>query len=237
MPVKRRSAKAGTFLFLLLLIAVVVAALTAFFSDTADDAFASGGSIALVIDPGHGGFDGGAVSDDGTKESDLNLAIALRMRCLAELLGIKTVLTRADDAVRTDYAAYSEREDLQRRTEIINDTPGAILISVHQNDYPTAQPSGAQVLYSASEGSEALGQRTHSNLIRLLDPNNRRVAAPAPKSLYITSHVDCPAILVECGFMSNNFDVLKLCDEAYQTSVSLILIGSLLQYLNDTETA
>ena len=193
------------------------------------------GLYTLVIDPGHGGFDGGAVSDDGSKESDINLAIALKLRALSELLGQPLTMTRCDDSIRSEYADYSEHEDLVRRTEQINHTPGAILISIHQNDFPTGQPSGAQVLYAASPGSAELGKRCHQNLISQLDPMNRRVAEPAPKALYITSHVDCPAILVECGFMSNNFEVQKLCSSAYQCSIALILAASLLQYLSDSE--
>ena len=193
------------------------------------------GLNTLVIDPGHGGIDGGAVSDDGSKESDVNLAIALKLRAMSELLGQPLTMTRCDDSIRSDYADYSEHEELVRRTDQINKTPGAILISIHQNDFPTGQPSGAQVLYAPTSGSAELGILCHQNLITLLDPQNRRVAEPAPKALYITSHVDCPAILVECGFMSNNFEVQKLCSSAYQCSIALILAASLLQYLSDSE--
>lgn len=191
----------------------------------------------LVIDPGHGGIDGGAISTDGTKESDINLAIALKLRAIAEFMGQKTVMTREDDSWRTDAASYSEHEDLVHRTEIINAAPNAILFSIHQNCYPTAQPSGAQVLYSGYEGSDILGTLTHNNLISCLDPENRRVAEPAPKKLYITANASCPAILVECGFMSNNFDVLKLKEESYQLSLALVLMCSFLQFTGSTAHA
>lgn len=191
----------------------------------------------LVIDPGHGGIDGGAISTDGTKESDINLAIALKLRAMAEFMGQKTVMTREDDSWRTDAASYSEHEDLVHRTEIINAAPNAILFSIHQNCYPTAQPSGAQVLYSGYEGSDILGTLTHNNLISCLDPENRRVAEPAPKKLYITANASCPAILVECGFMSNNFDVLKLKEESYQLSLALVLMCSFLQFTGSTAHA
>ncbi len=223
-------------LFVLMLAACVL--LSAFFlvRETARvQGMASTALPVLVIDPGHGGIDGGAVADDGTKESDLNLSISLKLRALAELLGIPVSMTRTDDAIRGDYASYREHEDLVRRTELVNETPGAILISIHQNDFPTGQPSGAQVLYAKTPGSEELGKRCHQNLISLLDPLNRRVAEPAPRSLYITSHVSCPAILVECGFMSNNFEVQKLCTTDYQRSIALILAASLLQSISTEE--
>ena len=197
---------------------------------------AAAGRHVLVIDPGHGGFDGGAISDDGSKESDINLAIGLRMCALAEFVGLRTVMTRSDDRAKTDYVSYSEHEDLVLRTAIANNTPGAILVSVHQNDFPTGQVSGAQVLYAATPGSESLGKIMHGNLIRLLDPSNRRVAAPAPKSLYITSHVTCPAVLAECGFMSNNFEVEKLNTDSYRGQLALVMVGSVLQYLSDIQT-
>ncbi len=223
-------------LFVLMLFACVLLSLIFLFRGAARlDSAASGGLCTLVIDPGHGGFDGGAISDDGSKESDINLAIARKLRSLSELIGQPQTMTRSDDSIHSDYAAYSEHEDLERRTVLINETPGAVLISIHQNDFPTSQPSGAQVLYAPSEGSEQLGKLCHQNLIQQLDPQNRRVAEPAPKALYITSHVDCPAILVECGFMSNNFDVQKLCNEAYQCSLALVLTASLLQFLCDND--
>lgn len=236
MKMKKRSIRLPQLLFLLMLLFCV--ALSAFFLIKGIDKKESSAVLApevLVIDPGHGGFDGGAVSDDGSKESDINLAIARKLQITAELLGQRAAMTREDDEPKSDYASYSEHEDLLRRTQFINEHPGAVLISIHQNDFPTSQPSGAQVYYAGSAGSEQLGKLCHENLIRLLDPENRRVAAPAPKELYITSHVSCPAVLVECGFMSNNFEVQKLCSEVYQCSIAVILAGSLLQYLNESE--
>lgn len=223
-------------LFVLMLLACV--ALSVLFlilgAERAESSASASGQI-LVIDPGHGGIDGGAVSDDGSKESDINLAVSLKLRSIAVLLGQPVRLTREDDSSEVAYAEYSEHEDLVRRTELINAQPGAVLISIHQNDFPSSQPSGAQVYYAEGEDSEKLGRLCHENLIRALDPENRRVAAPAPRALYITSHVNCPAVLVECGFMSNNFEVQKLCSERYQCSIALILAASLLQYLNSSE--
>ena len=139
-------------------------------------------------------------------------------------------MTREDDSWRTDAASYSEHEDLVHRTEIINAAPNAILFSIHQNCYPTGQPSGPQVLYAATESSESLGKLTHQNLIGCLYPGNRRVAEPASRKLYVLNHVSCPAILVECGFLSNLSDLGKLSDSSYQTTLSAVLMASYLQY-------
>ncbi len=184
----------------------------------------------LVIDAGHGGFDGGAISTDGTRESDINLAVALRLESIVRFCGQKTVMTRCDDSRKTDILSYSEHEDLKSRAELANATANAVLISVHQNCYPTAQPRGAQVLYSAYGDSDRLGKRMQELLVKQLDPENRRLAAPAPKELFLTANARCPAVLVECGFMSNNFEVLKLKESGYQTKLALVIAAAYLEY-------
>ncbi len=186
----------------------------------------------LIIDPGHGGIDGGAVAFNGVRESDINLAIALKLREMAGFFGINTALTRSDDCMRTDIASYSEHEDLVHRTELINAISNGVLISIHQNFFPTSQASGAQVLYARGERSRALGTRTHENLVSALQPANRRLAEPAPDRLYITSHVSCPAILVECGFLSNLSDLDQLASGLYQTSLAAVLLASYMQFVS-----
>lgn len=188
----------------------------------------------LVIDAGHGGIDGGAISADGTKESDINLAIALRLDSIVRFCGQKTLMTRLDDIPKTDILGYSEHEDLKSRADIANSAPNAVLVSIHQNYYPTAQPKGAQVLYSAFGDSERLGRLMQSSLVGKLDPLNRRLAVPAPRELYLTANTRCPAVLVECGFMSNNFEVLKLRDASYQNALALVIAASYLEYIAGT---
>ena len=190
--------------------------------------------LTLVIDPGHGGVDSGAVGADGTKESDLNLAIGLRLRALAELCGQNNVMIRQDDSTKCDTDTYSERRDLECRTSIVAETVNPVYISIHQNDYPTGQPSGSQVIYAAGEGSQTLGSVTHANLLENLYPGSRRVAEPATKKLYILSHLECPAILVECGFVSNTIDLENLKKPGYQTSLATILMASFLQFKQNT---
>ena len=188
----------------------------------------------LVIDPGHGGIDSGALGADGTRESDINLAIGLKLRALAELYGQDNALIRQDDSTKCDTEDYSEHRDLVCRTELTQAEQNPVYISIHQNDYPTGQPSGSQVIYAAGEGSAELGSITHENLLRSLYPQSRRVAEPATKRLYILSHLDCPAILIECGFVSNPTDLENLKKPAYQTSVAAAIMGSYLQYIQNT---
>ncbi len=185
----------------------------------------------LVIDAGHGGIDGGAISEDGTRESDINLAVALKLENIVRFCGQKTLMTRCDDSIKTDMLSYSEHEDLKERAEKANSVSDAVLISIHQNDYPTAQPRGAQVMYSAFGGSEKLGKLIQTALVEHLDPENRRLAVPVPRELYLTANTRCPAVLVECGFMSNNFEVLKLKDPGYQSTLALLIAASYLEFI------
>lgn len=191
----------------------------------------------LVLDAGHGGIDGGAISDTGLKESDINLQIALKTEALAHFLGVDTVMTRETDTDNSENKAYSEHDNLVKRAELANSTENAVLISIHQNKFPSAVVSGAEVMYSDNDDSKALGLLTQDNLVALLDTSNRRVARPAPKELLLTSSVECPTILVECGFMSNPQEAQKLASNVYQLKIAAILAGSYIQYLNNTALA
>lgn len=191
----------------------------------------------LVLDAGHGGIDGGAISDSGLKESDINLQIALKTEALVRFLGIDTVMTRETDTDNSDNKAYSEHDNLVQRVKLANSTENAVLISIHQNKFPSAVVSGAEVMYSDNDDSKALGLITQDNLVTLLDSSNRRVARPAPKDLLLTSSVECPTILVECGFMSNPQEAQKLASNDYQLKLAAILAGSYIQFLNNTASA
>ena len=224
-------------LLLVLVLLIGMLLLLWFFHEKRKDVFLeSGNRSTLVIDPGHGGIDSGAVGADGTRESDLNLAIALRIRALAELYGVENILVRQDDTTKCDTDTYSEHRDLECRTAIVNNAMNPVYISIHQNNYPTGQPSGPQVIYASGQESQILGQRTHQNLLQCLYPNSRRLAEPSTKKLYILSHVDCPAILVECGFMSNTIDLENLKRAGFQTSIAAILIASYLQFTDNTDS-
>ena len=224
--------RAALIIAAILLAAAILVSILVPEQEAALDTSAGAGACTLVIDPGHGGIDGGATSADGTKESDINLAIALKLRALAEFYGQDNAMTRQDDSSMSPTDSYSEHEDLVNRAGLVNSAENPVLISIHQNCYPTGQPSGPQVIYSTSGSSEGFGLLTHQNLISSLYPDNRRVAEPASSKIYILNHVSCPAILVECGFMSNLSDMSKLADGDYQTALSAVLMASFLQYKN-----
>ena len=190
----------------------------------------------LVIDAGHGGLDGGAVAADGTTESVINLEIALKMREISHLFGLNPVMTRESESLdypETAESIHSKKVwDQNSRVDLINATNHACLISVHQNTFPDPRPSGTEVLFGKTEGSEQLAQITHAHLVSILCPENRRVAAPVSDKIYLMKNINCPAILVEGGFLSNPAEAAKLESDAYRTELALILILSYLQFIS-----
>ena len=219
------------FVFLIL---VFLSAASALMGKKQETAALSENSKTLVIDPGHGGIDSGALGADGTRESDINLAIALRLRAVAELYGQENTLIRQDDSSKCDTEDYSEHRDLECRTALVCAERNPVYVSIHQNHFPTAQAGGAQVIYAPGAESETLGRIMHQNIINALYPHCRRVAEPATKKLYILSHLQCPAILVECGFVSNPSDLENLKRPVFQTSLAVLMMASYLQYLQTT---
>ncbi len=194
----------------------------------------------LVIDPGHGGADGGAVAADGTQESDINLDIALRLDALARFWGLDTVMTRSgtDIDYPSDAGSIAAKKvaDQHARVGLINNTPGAVLLSIHQNKYPAAAPHGIQVFYGRAAGSDELAKLTQSNLTAQVSPENRRVAAPIDQRVYLMDKANCTAVLVECGFLSNPDDLARLQTDAYRLKLASVLLGSYLQYIRGTVT-
>ena len=186
----------------------------------------------VVIDAGHGGEDGGAVSLTGVPESQLNLAVALRVDALLGLYGEQVVMLREEDVSLHSPQAETLREkkssDLRNRAAAVEAVEGAVLLSIHQNSYPDSRYRGAQVFYAPTQGSEALARYAQQLLRRTLDPDNDRECKPISKDIYLMNHVSCPAILVECGFLTNPEEEALLRSGTYQTKVASALAGACL---------
>lgn len=185
-------------------------------------------SSCIVIDAGHGGIDGGATSCTGMLESHMNLEIALRLEKVFHLLGYETLMIR-----RTDESIYTEGNtiasqkvsDLKERVRICNETPGAILISIHQNTYSDSQYKGAQVFYTGVGASKALAQSLQQNLVATLNPGSQRKSKPA-KGVYLLEHITCPGILIECGFITNPEEEALLRDKDYQVKLCAVIAAT-----------
>ena len=184
----------------------------------------------LILDAGHGGEDGGASSAGGSKESDINLNIVLKTEALMAFLGVRTELTRSEDRSMHSEGASTLHEkkvsDLKNRVEFVNSISDAMLISVHQNYFTESRYSGAQVFYTGGDASRQWGEGTQEILRQVLDPDNDRAAKVIPDNVYLFSHISCPAILVECGFLSNGEEASLLLTDTYQRKISLALAGA-----------
>ncbi len=186
----------------------------------------------LVIDAGHGGADGGAVSPSGTVESAVNLDIALKLNQLAGLFGVQTVLTREGDYSIHDSSAATLREqkrsDLENRVALVNGTENAVLISIHQNIYESSSSRGTQVFY-ASETCRDWAVQTQALFATQVDASNTRQAAVISDTVYLMSHITCPALLVECGFLSNPEEEALLLTPEYQRKLAAVLLAGYIQ--------
>ena len=193
------------------------------------------GEFILIIDPGHGGFDPGAVASDGTTESKINLAVGLQMEEMARLLGVETDMTRREDvSTESDaYAAVRQRKnsDLKNRVEQINGISGGVLVSLHQNSLPQVPAvHGAQVFYSEVEDSRELAETVQSALNTVINDRNKEVKA-AGGGVYLLKNAKIPAILVECGFLSNGDETALLNTQAHQNRLALTILASVLEHL------
>lgn len=201
------------------------------------DAIQYGNAVPiLIIDPGHGGADGGAVGLDGIQESQLNLDIALKLHAICKLYGTNHVLTREHETIEypddANTIAKMKIYDQRNRLGLIQDCQHAILFSIHQNYFPTSAAHGVQVFYGHSRGDRELGELLQSNLTQSLYPASRRVAAEIDEDIYLLRECNCPAALIECGFLSNREDITRLQNERYQVKLSIVLLASFLEYVN-----
>lgn len=186
----------------------------------------------VVIDAGHGGIDGGAVSVLGDEEKGINLAISLKLRDKLKDRGIAVVMTR-----ETDAGLYGESDrnkkvaDMKARCSLINEVNPDLMVSVHQNNYSSEGVKGAQVFYySHSVEGEKAAVILQNHLREQLDKNNER-KAKKNDNYYILINVKCPAVIAECGFLSNYSEAQLLKSDDYQEKVAQALCDGICEYL------
>lgn len=187
----------------------------------------------VILDPGHGGEDGGAVACTGKLESSYNLEIALRLDDLFHLLGYETKMTRkTDTAIYTQGQTISQKKvsDLKERVKIVNDTPNGVLLSIHQNTFSDNRYSGAQVFYAATDGSQALAEALQGALVTVLNPGSNRKAKKSD-GVYLMERIDRPGVLIECGFLSNREEEAKLQSAVYQKQLCCVVAATVVEWL------
>lgn len=190
----------------------------------------------IVIDAGHGGIDGGATSCTGVLESHINLEIALRLENVFHLLGYDTVMIRrTDESVYTqgNTIASQKVSDLKERVRIVNETPGAILISIHQNTYADSRYRGAQVFYGKDDQSKEIAQILQRNIINVLNPSSHRKSKQA-KGVFLMENITAPGVLIECAFLTNPEEEALIRDASYQMKLCAVISGTISSYLTGT---
>lgn len=190
--------------------------------------------LTVVVDAGHGGSDPGKVGVHNEEEKKINLAIAEKLKRNLEHQGIRVVMTRKDDdGLYTAGAPNKKREDMNRRIEIINGSGAALAVSIHQNSFTDSKYKGAQVFYyEASEDAKAMAELLQKSLIQNADGTNTR-QAKANDSYYLLKKSEIPAVIIECGFLSNGEEALKLSEDSYQEKLAWAVHLGIMQYINE----
>lgn len=192
-------------------------------------------SKTIVIDAGHGGEDGGASGKSGTPEKDINLAVSKDIQSLLTAFGYRVVMTRTEDVSLSDpLDTIHERKisDLHNRLKLVQSEQSCIFVSIHQNHFEQTQYNGTQVFYSANtpEG-KILAESVREQVTNLLQKENKREIKPATNSIYLLWNAKVPAILVECGFLSNAQEEQELKDENYQHKLAFAICCGIENYL------
>jgi len=222
-------------LFTLFLVCVLLIGMSDFHRQQTAAAAADVSNADVILDPGHGGVDGGAVGVNGTVEKDLNLLYALELKELLEAEGLTVLMTRTEDVSIHDPSATTIRQqkvsDLKNRLAIVNANPDALLISLHQNSIGDSAVHGTMFYYGPlNTQSRTLADCLYQAVIAS-QPNNRKTVKQAQKNLYLLSNAVSPAVLVECGFLSNPAEESALCDEGYRRGLCELLRDGILDYL------
>lgn len=193
--------------------------------------------ITVIIDPGHGGEDGGAVGLCGTLEKDINLEISSILRDLFTLVDIDAVMTRnSDNLLYTDDQSDRKKfYDLKNRVDFADKYSDPVFLSIHQNKFPIEKYKGLQVYYSKNNPSgKELAECIQNNTESFLQKDNNRKIKEAGRNIFVLDKLQCPAVLIECGFLSNAYEEQNLNNYEYQKKLAYIIFTSVVEYLADS---
>ena len=214
--------------------------LSVFSREKAETVTASNPTVTVILDPGHGGEDGGAVGANKVYEKDLNLDIAKKVKALLKEKGITVKCTREEDILlydrNADYKGRKKLLDLAARLNISRETENSVFVSIHMNAFPQTQYSGLQVYYSTNDSrSEQLALLIQNATRKTLQPNNTRLIKAATSSIYLMHRITTPAVLVECGFLSNDEECQKLSDEEYRAKLAEVLAEAIETFVDQQQ--
>ncbi len=194
-------------------------------------------AVTVIIDAGHGGYDGGAVGVDGTYEKQLNLEIAQKLDKILNCYGISTLMTRTDDnSIHSDGAVTIREQkvsDIRNRMKIMNNTENCIFVSIHQNSFTQSKYTGTQVFFSPNTTSSyELAESIQDAVKTMLQPENKRQIKKCGNSVYLIYNAKKTAVLVECGFITNPDELCLLKNEDYQLKMAFSIADGIINYLN-----
>ena len=198
------------------------------------------GNVTIVIDAGHGGEDGGC-EGNGLVEKDLNLDISMRLASLLREAGVNVVMTRETDILlydkNSDYEGKKKVQDVRRRLEIATEQENAVLVSIHMNYFAETKYSGLQVWYSKNDSkSRILANLIQTEVKTTLQPNNKRSIKEATSGIFLLNNATFPAVLVECGFLSNTDEARALGDAEYRQSLAKSIFEAIMEYISQNNT-
>lgn len=213
-------------------------------SRLADIVNALNNNPAVIVDAGHGGEDGGAIAIDGeTLEKDLNLSIAIKLSDMLKKNNISTFMIRSKDESiykKDDHKKTLRKkkiEDLKNRVTIANSNNKNILISIHQNKFTDESLTGMQIFYSGNnEHSVTLANFIKDELEKNISQANFRENKKANKEIYLLRNTKVPAIIIECGFISNKEELKKLTSEDYQNKIAQCIFAGIKNFLDKTNS-
>lgn len=186
----------------------------------------------IIVDAGHGGEDGGTQSSLGVLEKDINLEISQKLGTLLKLVGYPVVYTRTEDKLHYGVDAETQRQkkisDIHHRMKLMELYPKALFLSIHQNHFSESKYYGAQVFYSKNNPtSKTIAENLQLSIRDTIQPDNDRQIKATGTDIYLLYHTKNPAVMVECGFLSNTGESLRLCDGEYQNKICLAIIAGL----------
>lgn len=182
----------------------------------------------VIVDAGHGGMDGGAVGINGSLEKDINFSIALKLKELLKKERIRLVMTRSKDDMINDKDVKSVKmSDLNNRIEIANKYKDALFVSIHMNSFKDAKQHGAQIFYSPNNpASESFATVMKGEFNKYVDPENKR-EIKSGGNIHILKNITIPAVIAECGFISNEEEEKLLNSDDYQQKIANALLSSI----------
>lgn len=190
----------------------------------------------IVLDPGHGGLDSGAVGKNGVLEKDVNLSVVKHLQKLLELSGFRTVLTRSEDISIYDAGVEGIRNqklsDMDNRLEIIQSYPDSIFLCIHQNNYTDPQYFGGQMFYNNNNPDNRTLAQIMQNRFAQLQPGNDREIKLTGDELFLLKSNKNPSLMIECGFLSSPEEEAKLGTEEYRQQLAFTIYGGVLEYMD-----